>query len=75
MQLMFLKELVAEELTRLPVDRLKLILGGKVLTDGPLSLGEGGKRLPACSLYCQSKRSASLALALYTFLSSHSACG
>lgn len=47
MQLISLKELVAEELTRLPVDRLKLILGGKVLEDGALSLREGGKQFPA----------------------------
>jgi hypothetical protein len=50
MQLTSLKELVAEELTRVPVNRLKLILGGKVLADGALSLREGGKRLPAQSV-------------------------
>ncbi|GAQ86681.1 ubiquitin family protein [Klebsormidium nitens] len=41
LSLLSLKERVAEELTRVTVDRLKLILGGKVLTDGPLNLKEG----------------------------------
>lgn len=43
LQLTSLKERVAEELTRVTVDRLKLILGGKVLTDGSLNLDDGGE--------------------------------